>query len=98
MQCHDALELVGQVRAPGRLAARVSRLSDIERVRQVIDPRHQIGAENLAIGGDAAHRDAAEADAVVAAFPPDEAMALRFAAGTVIGERDLDGGIDRFGA
>src|SRR6185312_12290125 len=47
---------------------------------------------------DAADRDAAEADAVIAALTADEAGARALAAHPVIGERDLQRGVDRFGA
>src|SRR6185295_13227297 len=41
---------------------------------------------------------AAEVDAVITALAADEAEALRFAARAVVGERDLERGIDRLGA
>ncbi len=97
MQRDDALELVGQMRAPFRLAAREGLLRPVVGMRQVIDAGQQ-AAEELAVGGDAAHRDAAEADAVIAALAADEARARALAAHAVIGDRDLERGIDRFGA
>ena len=69
----------------------------VVRVRQVIDAR-QHRAEELAVVDHAADRDAAEADAVVAALAADQAGARAFAAHAVIGERDLERGVDRLGA
>ena len=69
-------------------------IGDIERVRQMVHMRHQIAGERLAIGQDAPDRNAAEADAVVAAFTADEARALALPAGAVIRERYFEGGID----
>ena len=66
-------------------------------VRQVIDIGQQ-RAELLAVGADAAHRDAAEADAVIAALAPDQPHALRLAAGALVGERDLQRGVRALGA
>lgn len=57
-------------------------------VGQVIHSREQ-GAESPPVVGDAAHRHAAKAHAMVAAFPTDEARPLPVAPGAVIGERDL---------
>ncbi len=56
------------------------------------------GAEALAVAGDAADRDAAEVDAVVAALAADETRALALAAGAVIGDRHLERGVDRLRA
>ena len=61
-------------------------------VRQVVDIGQQ-GAEMLAVAADAAHRDAAEADAVIAALAPDQPDAQRLAARALIGEGDLQGGV-----
>ena len=55
-------------------------------------------AELLAVGDDAADRDAAEADAVIAALAADQPHARGVAAHVVIGERDLERGIDRLRA
>ena len=55
-------------------------------------------AEEFAVADDAADRDAAEADAVIAALAPDQARARAFAADVVIGERDLERGVDRLRA
>src|SRR5690606_33042362 len=55
-------------------------------------------AEGLPVRPDAAHRHAAEVDAVVAALAADQPEALALAAGTVVGKRDLEGRIGRLGA
>ena len=51
--------------------------------------------KNLAVVDDAADRNAAEADAVIAALAADQAGALALAADVVVGERDLQRGVDR---
>ena len=65
--------------------------------RHVIDAGQQ-RAEHLAVGDDAADRDAAEIDAVIAALAADQAEARAVALGAVIGERDLERGLDRLRA
>ena len=64
-------------------------------VGQMIDAGQQ-AAEGLAVGDDAADGDAAEADAVIAALAPDQPRARALAADAVIGDRHLEGGVDRF--
>ncbi|MCY1547746.1 hypothetical protein D9M68_838180 [compost metagenome] len=95
MQREDALQLVGEVRAPLRLALGEGGLGDVERGRQVVGARHQVGRVGLAVRADAAHRHAAEAHAVVAALTADKAGALAFAARAVVRQRDLQCGVDR---
>ncbi len=56
----------------------------------------QSRSEMLAVAGNAADRDAAEADAVIAAFTTDQARAQSVAAHAVIGEGNLQCGVDRF--
>jgi hypothetical protein len=65
--------------------------------RQVVHAG-QHGAEHLAVAHHAADRDAAEVDAVVAALAADQPGALALAAGAVVGQRDLQRGVDRLGA
>ena len=55
-------------------------------------------AELLAVIDDAADRDAAKADAMIAALAADQPHARRIAPHVVIGERDLERGVDRFRA
>ncbi|MNP17830.1 hypothetical protein D3C76_1102740 [compost metagenome] len=64
---------------------------------QVVDVRQQ-GGEGLAVVDHAAHRDAAEADAVVAQLAADQAGARALADGALVGEGDLQGGVRRFRA
>ena len=52
--------------------------------------------EGAAVVDHAADRHAAEADAVIAALAADQAGAGRLAGGAMIGQRDLQRGIDRF--
>jgi hypothetical protein len=97
MQRDDALEIIRQVRAPLRLALAERLLLAIVGRRQVVDAGEQ-RSEESPVGDDAADRDAAEADAVIAALAADQARARAFAARVVIGDRDLERGIDRLGA
>ncbi len=92
MQADDALQLVGEMRAPFRLAlgeglmlARVGR-------GQMVDAGEQ-RAEELAVVDHAADADAAEADAVIAALAPDQALARAVPRHVVEGERDLQRGV-----
>ena len=92
----DALELVGKVRAVLGLAFREGVQLRQVGVRHVVDAGEQ-GAEDAAVGDDAADRDAAEPDAVIAALAADQAGAAALAAGAMVGDGDLQGGIDRLG-
>jgi len=92
VQRDEALQRVGEVRAPLRQAAAEGVLLQVVRVRQVVHIRQQ-GAELLAVRPDAADRHAAEVDAVVAALASDQPHPLPVAAGTMVGERDLQRGI-----
>ena len=53
-------------------------------------------AKRAAVVDHAADRHAAEADAVIAALAADQAGARRLPGGAMIGQRDLQRGIDRF--
>ena len=53
-------------------------------------------AELLAVVDDAADGNAAESDAVIPALPSNQPHARGVAAHVVIGERDLERGVDRF--
>ncbi len=97
VQRHQTVEVVGEMRAPFRLANGEGLLVAIIRCRHVIDAGHQ-RAELLAVGDDAAHGDAAEADAMIAAFAADQPYARSLAAHFVEGKRDLERGVDRFRA
>jgi len=88
-------ELVGEFRAIFRHAFREGVLLRQVRVRHVVDAAEQ-RAEHLAVADDAADRDAAEIDAVIAAFATDQARARAFALGAMIGDCHLQRGVDRF--
>jgi hypothetical protein len=66
-------------------------------VTDVIDAR-QMGRERTAVRHHAADRHAAEADAVIAALAADQARPRALSDGALIGERDLQRGVDRFRA
>ena len=93
----DALQLVGEMRAPFRLAAGEGLLGAVIGVGQVVDARQQ-RAEELAVLDDAAHRDAAEADAVIAALAADQARLAALALHVPIGQRHLQRRVHRLGA
>ena len=96
VQADDAFQRIGQMGALLRFTLGEGVLRQVG-VRQVIDAR-QHRAEPLAIVDHAADRDAAEADAVIAALAAHEAGARALAVGAVIGQRDLEGAVDRLGA
>ncbi|MNQ54777.1 hypothetical protein D3C85_688510 [compost metagenome] len=92
MRPDQGLQIIGQMRPPGWLAARKGGFVQVQRVRQVI---------NAGQGGEAApvvlkppHRNAAEADAVIALLPTDQAGALGLPLGLLIGQGDLQRRID----
>jgi len=85
------------MRAPLGLALAEGLVLAVVGRRQVVDAGEQ-RAEEFAVIDHAADRNAAEADAVVAALAPDQAGARGFAAHVVIGERDLERGVDRLRA
>ncbi len=97
MQRHDALELVGEMGAPLRLAFAEGLVLAAVGRRQMVDAGEQ-RAEQFAVVDHAANRDAAEADAVIAAFAPDQTGARGLAAHMVVGKRDLERGVDRLRA
>ena len=91
------VELVGEMRAPFRLADGEGLFGAVIGACEVIDAGEQ-RAELLAIGDDAADGDAAEADAVIAALAADQPHPRGVAAHVMVGERDLQRGIDRLRA
>src|SRR5262249_17756547 len=97
VQRNDAVEFVRQMRAPGRLALAESLMLAAVGCRQVVDAGQE-RAEEFAVVDDAADRDSAEADAVIAALAADQARARALAADIVIGKRDLERGVDRLRA
>ena len=97
MQGDDPLEIVGELDTMLGLAARKGVAGEIMGVADMVDAGEQ-RAEHLAIGDNAANRNAAEIDAVITALTTDEAEAAALADDTLVGERDLEPGFDRFGA
>jgi hypothetical protein len=97
MQRDDVLERVGEMAAPFRLALGEGLMLAVVGRRQMIDSGQQ-RAEELAVVGHAADRDAAEADAVVAALAADQPLARAVSAHVVIGEGDLQRGVARLRA
>src|SRR6266567_560457 len=85
------------MRTPFRLALGKGLLLAIIGVRQVVDAAER-RTEHLAIRHDAADRNAAEADAVIAALAADHAHARGFAAHVVVGESDFERCINGFRA
>ena len=94
VQVDEAGQLVGQVRAPLRLALGEGLLGAVVGRLEVVDARQHV-AELLAVGDHAADRDAAEADAVIAALAADEARARALAAGLVVAESNFQRRVDR---
>ena len=97
MQRDDLFQIVGKVRAPLGLALGERLMLAVVGVREMVDAR-QHRAEEAAVGDHAADRNAAEADAVIAALAADQARARVLALGVVIRDRDLERGIDRLRA
>src|SRR6266511_85225 len=85
------------MRAPVRLALAESLVFAVVCRRQMVDAGEQ-GAEEFAVVDHAADGNAAEADPVIAAIAPDQPRARALAAHVVIGERDLERGVDRLRA
>src|ERR1035437_2559077 len=80
------------MRAVFRLALAEGLLLAVVGVGKMIDPGQQ-RSEHLAVVADAAHRSAAEADAVIAALAADQAGAGALALDLMIGQRHLERGI-----
>src|SRR5512134_4006709 len=96
VQRTQALKLVGELGAVLRLTPGESIARGIVGMADMVDTRDP-GAEYFLVQRDTAHRHAAEVDAVVAARATDQPVAPRFAARTVVGERDLERRVGRFG-
>ena len=97
MQRHHPLEIVGEFGAMLRLILREGVAGEIMGVTDVVDAR-QMGREGAAVRHHAADRHAAEADAVIAALAADQARPRSLSDGALIGQRDLQRGVDRLGA
>ena len=95
--CGDFLEIIGKEITVLGLAA--GKRIAVEQVRMT----HVLGigierAELSLVQPDAAHTETAEVDAVVGLLPANQHAPLPFAAGLMIGQRDLQRGIDGLGA
>ena len=93
VQVDEAFERVGVFGAVFGLAAREGVAGDVMRVGQVIDAADH-RAEIHPVARDAADGHAAEIDAVIGALAADEAVLVRLAARLLVGERDLERGLD----
>ena len=94
VQRDDALEILRQVQAPVGLALAERHLRRIPGMRQVIDAGYHQRREHLAIGDDAADRDATQANAVITAFPADDAGPCRVTAQAMVGDGNLERRVD----
>ena len=97
VQRDEALEVVGKFGAVLGLAPAEGVAAKVVRVANVIDAGQQ-RAEHLAVVENAADGGAAEIDAVIAALAADQARLGGVAFGPMIGERDLERGLDELGA
>ena len=95
VQADEALEVFRQLAAPARLAAAEGHVRQAVGVADMVDAGQQHGAEDLAVGRDAAHRHAAEVHAVIAALATDQPGAMAIATRAVVGQRDLQCGVGR---
>ena len=97
MQSHQVFQHIGQFGAMRRFTPAIAIFRRQMRMRQMVHIRQQ-RAELLAIRPDAAHRHAAKAHAMIAAFAPDQPHARAFAPRLVIGQRDFQRRICGFAA
>ncbi len=97
VQRDQALQIVGEMRAPLGHAARERVVLEVVRMPQVIYAG-QHRPEELAVVDHAADGRAAEADAVIALLASDQSLARRFAAQAVIRDCDFQCRVDRLGA
>src|SRR5690348_4406353 len=97
MQRDAAVEIVGKMSAPFRLADGEGLFPAIVGRRQMIDAGKQ-RAELLTVVDNAADGNAAETDAMIAAFASDQPYARPIALHIMVGERDLESGVDGLGA
>ena len=93
----DPLQVLGELDAVLGLALGIAVPGRIVGMAHVVDAGEQ-RAEHLAVADDAADRDAAEIDAVIAALAPDQPEARALAAHPLVGERDLQRRLDRLRA
>ena len=94
VQFYHPLQIVGKFSAVFRHPAGKRVALDIMGVANVVGAGKHC-AEHFAVGADAAHRDAAEIGAVIAALAPDQPGSGTLTAHPVIGQRHFQGGVDR---
>src|ERR1700691_6709847 len=95
MQRDNAFKIVRKMRAPFGLADSERLMLAAIGCRQMIHSGQE-RAEEFAVVDNAADRNAAEADARIAALAADQAGPAGLPANVVIGERDFERGVDRF--
>ena len=88
MERDDPFQIVGQMRTPFGFALGKGLLGPVIGVRQMVDACQQ-GAEEFAVGDNAADRNAAEADPVIAALAADQAGFLALSLNVPVSERDF---------
>src|SRR4029078_12441059 len=94
VQRNATFEIVGELGAMLRFASAEGIAGQIVSVANVINAGNQ-RAEPLAIIVNSADRGTAEIDAVIAALAPDQARLRCVAFGPMIGECDLERGLNR---
>ncbi len=96
VEVDEALEIVGELGAMLRKAAREGVARDVVRVTQVIDTG-QAAAKGAAVVDEAADADSAKAGAVIAALAPDQSGPRPLPLCALDRERDFQRRINRFG-
>src|SRR5438067_11845309 len=94
VQRDDALKLISKMRAPLRLAFGEGLMLAAIGRRQVIDAAEK-RAEEFAIVDDAANRNTAKTDAMIAALAADQPRAAALPAHIMISERNFERRVDR---
>jgi hypothetical protein len=95
MQRHQPFEVVGEFGAVLRLPLRERVAGEIVGVGDMIDAR-KMRRKRAAVIHHAANRHAAESDAMIAALAADQPRPGRLTCGAMIGQRDLQRGVDGF--
>ena len=94
MQRHQALQIVSQMPPPFRLPASKRVVLQTMRVRQMVGATQQ-RAKGFAVINDTTDGNAAEANPVIAALAANQAGTRALTDGALIGQGDLQRGIDR---
>ena len=96
MQRNDSLKIICQMSTPFGSAHRKGVMLEIMGVREVVDACQQV-AKLPTVVDNAANRNAAKANATIAAFPPDQARPRALSNRALVSQRNFKCGIDRFG-